>query len=266
MAAERLVRRGEGWVERLVPGGEGWNESIGEHKNRYLFASRYVQGRRVLDAGCGVGYGSRVLADAGASEVVAVDISDEALAIGRQRFSHSRLAFTKDDCQALTEVVGPFEIAVAFESLEHVHDQAAFVRRVSELLSPSGTFIVSTPNKLLLRQKNGRPSNPFHVRELTPDEFEELLAKSFSDVQLMGQRWTAALAGLYRIGHASWSNPMARIGRWLQWVRGHSLSFPLNPSAVPPTEADFVITDTDFSSAPTLVAVCRRPLKQNNGA
>lgn len=251
-------------VERLVPGGEFWNELVGEHKSRYLFAARYGQGRRVLDAGCGVGYGSRMLVEAGASEVIAVDISDEALAIARQRFSHSRVAFIKDDCQTLTRVTGPFEVVVAFESLEHVSDAAGFVRRISELLSTSGIFVVSTPNKLVSPQGNGRPLNPFHVREFTPDEFQDLLGKHFSDVSMMGQRWTAALAALYHISFRSWSNPMMRMGRWLQRLRGRNTDFP-NPVTMPLTEADFVITDTDPSSAPTLIAACRGPRKHRNG-
>lgn len=253
-------------VERLVPGGEAWNELIGEHKSRYLFAGRYVQGRRVLDAGCGVGYGTRLLVDAGASEVVAVDISDEALAIARQNFCHSRVAFTQDDCQTLTRIAGPFEVVVAFESLEHVSDAAGFVCKISQLLAASGIFIVSTPNKLVSPQGNGRPLNPFHVREFTPDEFRELLSKCFSDVWIMGQRWTAAFTGLYRMSFSSWSNPMMRIGRWLQRLRGRNTDFPLNLATIPLTEADFVITDTDAASAPTLIAVCRRPLGHGNGA
>jgi len=252
-------------VERLVPGGEAWAEFIGEHKNRYAFASRYVQGRRVLDAGCGVGYGSRMLIGAGAAEVVAVDISDEPLVVARQKFQHSRIAFTKDDCQTLAEVSGPFEVVVALESLEHVVDAAAFVRRVAELLAASGTFIVSTPNKLLSPGGNGHLVNPFHVVEFTPHEFQQLLSEHFSDIWMMGQRYTAALASLYRLSAPSWSNPMMRVGRWLQRRRGRNTDFPFNPATVPLTEADFVITDTDPATASTLVAVCRGPRK-NNGA
>jgi len=253
-------------VERLVPGGEAWNQLIGEHKSRYLFAGRYVQGRRVLDAGCGVGYGTRMLVQAGASQVIAVDISEEALAIARQNFSDERVSFAKDDCQTLTGTEGPFDVAVAFESLEHVADATAFVRRVSELLARSGMFIVSTPNKLVSPQHNGRPLNPFHVREFAPHEFQDLLSRHFSKVVMMGQRWTAALAGLYRIGFPAWSNPMMRIGRWLQRLRGRNTDYPLHPAAILPTEADFVITDLDPASAPTLIAVCSAPLQPRNGA
>jgi len=250
-------------VERLVPEGEAWKELIGEHKSRYLFAGRYAQGRRVLDAGCGVGYGTRMLVEAGAAEVVGVDISDEALATARKKFSHECITFAQDDCETLTRVSGPFDIAVAFESLEHIADASSFVRRISELLAPQGIFVVSTPNKLLSAHSNGGPLNPFHVREFSPDEFQDLLSPRFSNVLMMGQRWTAALSSLYCISYPSWSNPMMRIGRWLQRRRGRNTDFPFNLTTVPLTEADFVISDTDPATAPTLVAVCRGPRKDN---
>jgi len=232
-------------VERIVPGGEGWNELIGEHKSRYLFAAQYVRGKRVLDAGCGVGYGTRMLVDAGASEAVGVDISDEALTFARQHFSHQLITYTKDDCQTLTRVQPPFDVVVAFESLEHVADAAALVRRASELLTSSGVFIVSTPNKLLSPQG----VNPFHVREFTPDEFRDLLSNNFSGIAMMGHRWTAAFTGVYRL----WWNPVIRIGRLVQRLLRQ------DPSSVLPTEADFVITDSYPATAATLFAVCEGP-------
>ena len=48
--------------ERFIPGtrGEIWME----HWHRYHFASRWVEGKRVLDIACGEGYGSALLAQA----------------------------------------------------------------------------------------------------------------------------------------------------------------------------------------------------------
>src|SRR5438045_8289854 len=47
-----------------------------EHVGRYWWVSAFVQGKRVLDAGCGTAYGSTILARAGADEVVCVDIDE----------------------------------------------------------------------------------------------------------------------------------------------------------------------------------------------
>jgi len=64
--------------ERVIPGQvevDLWNE----HVARYVFAARYARGRRVLDAGCGSGYGAVRLA-LNASSVWGVDVAEEALA------------------------------------------------------------------------------------------------------------------------------------------------------------------------------------------
>src|SRR5258705_11438377 len=91
-------------TERLQPGRGAWKSDMSTHAQRYRFACQFVKGKRVLDAGCGVGYGARMLALAGASEVVAVDVSDEVLAEARTRFSHVRVRFICDDCETLAKV------------------------------------------------------------------------------------------------------------------------------------------------------------------
>ena len=69
-------------VERLhlAPGAMDYNSMLAaEHVVRYAFAAALCRGRRVLDVACGEGYGSAMLAAAGAAQVVGVDISQEAV-------------------------------------------------------------------------------------------------------------------------------------------------------------------------------------------
>ena len=67
------------FIERVVPGESSSRGELAAHVQRYKFAAPLVQAKRVLDAGCGSGYGAKLLRDAGASGVVAVDISHEAI-------------------------------------------------------------------------------------------------------------------------------------------------------------------------------------------
>ena len=67
--------------ERVIPGQvdlDLWNE----HYARYLFATRLCRGKRVLDLGCGCGYGSALLAEA-AARVTGIDSAPEAIAYAR---------------------------------------------------------------------------------------------------------------------------------------------------------------------------------------
>ncbi len=112
-------------VERIEPHQEEWKQWIGSHLHRYRFASQFVAGKRVLDAGCGVGYGTRVLIEAGASEIVAADVSEAALMSAEKLFSHPRVRFVRDNCETLQAVAGSFDAIVALESLEHFQDVPA---------------------------------------------------------------------------------------------------------------------------------------------
>ena len=72
-----------------------------EHVVRYLFASRFVRGRRVLDLGSGVGYGSDMLKSAGATEVIGIDRSREAVAYGLEHHAHFAPDYLMADAELL---------------------------------------------------------------------------------------------------------------------------------------------------------------------
>src|SRR6185369_7078285 len=77
--------------ERLIPG-EVDIDLLNEHMARYHFAVRLARGKRVLDAGCGAGYGSSALAEV-AESVTAVDIAAEAVDYARSHYPAANLAF-----------------------------------------------------------------------------------------------------------------------------------------------------------------------------
>ncbi len=246
------------YVERIEPGRPEWTDCIGSHLNRYRFGSKYVAGKRVLDAGCGVGYGTRVLLDGGASEIVAVDVSEDAVASAQKWFEHPRVRFVLDNCEQLTSIAGPFDTIVAFESMEHFQDRNAFLKQVTRLLSPGGVFVCSTPNALTTEAvKSGRPANPFHVREYSPEDFRQLLDGYFGDVRLTGQHPTAAFMLGGRIS-VLWSNPFVRLGWLIQRVRGHRVSWTCPRSVA--TEGDYVISEGNLERAEVVMAVCRQPV------
>jgi len=242
----------EKFVERLVPGSWAWSLDICAHAQRYRFASRFVPGKRVLDAGCGAGYGSRMLACLGASEVIGVDISEDALSVARSQFAHPRVKFIQDDCELLQSVRGTFDVVVCLENLEHLNRPEQFLARAAEVLHRNGILICSTPQSL---GGSRRSENPYHIREYAIEEFQELLQQYFSNVVISGQDITATARAI----HALWTNPFVRIGRWLQELRGRKVPSP-NTLELPLTEGDFVISEFNIQTARVLVAVCERPL------
>ena len=248
-----------GHQERLVPGDPHWRGNIAGHMQRYRFASQFVAGKRVLDAGCGVGYGSRILMQAGASEVIGVDLSEEALEVARRQFASPGIRFVREDCESLSGIEENLDVIVALESLEHFQRPERFLRRAAELLEPAGILVCSTPNALFTGSRvNSPPDNPFHVREYALAELEALLQEHFADVRIAGQRLTAAcLLGLHSLQLRS--NPFIRVALWLEsiWRRRQ------DPWAeIVFTEGDFVVTDANPEEAGQFIAVCRSPRRR----
>lgn len=177
--------------ERVVPGLVD-ADLFNEHFARYQLASRWAPGRRVLDAGCGTGYGSAELARTAAS-VTAIDFSADAIAYAQEHFQTTNLRYEIGDCLALPE--GPFDLVVAFEVIEHLAAWRQFLQEVSRALAPSGLFLVSTPNKLYYAESRGQSGdNPFHVHEFEYSEFQAELHKIFPHVGILLQNHVEGVA------------------------------------------------------------------------
>ncbi len=171
--------------ERFTP--ECVREIWYEHWHRYVFARAFAQGRRVLDAACGEGYGSAMLA-ASAASVLGVDIAESAVAHARQRYAqHANLRFEQGDCTALSCADAQFDLIVSFETLEHVAAQQELIAGFARVLAPGGLLIVSSPDKRTYSEKSGF-RNEFHVRELYREELLALLQPYFPFVRLYGQK------------------------------------------------------------------------------
>jgi 2-polyprenyl-3-methyl-5-hydroxy-6-metoxy-1,4-benzoquinol methylase len=179
--------------ERVIPGQvdvDLWNE----HMARYTFAARRARGKRVLDAGCGAGYGSAEMART-ALVVVGADCAPEALAFARQSYRLDNLAFEQASCAALPHRDSSFDLVVAFEVIEHLENWREFLLEARRVLAPAGQFIVSTPNKLYYTESRGATgANPFHAHEFTFEEFRSELGAVFPDVAMFFENHVEGVA------------------------------------------------------------------------
>jgi SAM-dependent methyltransferase len=174
--------------ERIVPGQvdvDLWNE----HLARYLFARRFASGKRVLDAGCGTGYGSSELAAVAAS-VTSVDVAAEAVAHAAFHCPGSR--YVQASCAGLPFRAGSFDLIVMFEVIEHVRDWEAVLGEARRVAGDDGWLLVSTPNKSFYAATRDEP-NPFHEHEFEFDEFREALSRHFRAVTLFAEDRTESI-------------------------------------------------------------------------
>jgi SAM-dependent methyltransferase len=169
--------------ERLIPG-EVDVDLLNEHMARYHFAVRLARGKRVLDAGCGAGYGSAELAGV-AESVTAIDIAADAVEYARAHYTLPNLVFEQGSCTLLPYADSTFDLVVAFEVIEHLEDWREFLQQVRRVLTPAGQLIVSTPNRLYYTESRGtHGANPFHVHEFDFDEFTRELKQFFPYVSM----------------------------------------------------------------------------------
>lgn len=177
----------EGWTgERLEARLSGFVE-IAEHLHRYALAQALAGGRDVLDIACGDGYGSNLMAQR-ARRVIGVDVSAATVAAAASRYRHERLEFKVGAADAVPLPASAIDLVVSFETLEHHDQHDAMLGEIKRVLRPGGALLMSTPDRAVYGRRD--PANPFHVRELTLEEFEALLRRHFAHVRLHAQRMT----------------------------------------------------------------------------
>jgi 2-polyprenyl-3-methyl-5-hydroxy-6-metoxy-1,4-benzoquinol methylase len=251
--------------ERLLPGTTTWEQGIMDHRQRYEFAARFCEGRTVLDAACGVGYGSKLLLDHKAASVRGLDVSAEAIAIACRTYAEPQLSFAVDDCEMLSSLKEKVQAIVALECIEHFKSPENFLTRCVEVLSSEGVLVLSTPNvKGLGRPNHGRPVNPFHVHEYARQELIDLLAGYFGEVTLYYQCKSSILE-LHEdverfVNYAYATSPLLRLRLWLRRRLQHPGHDPIVRPHVP-SDDDFTISAgaNDPDRAWVFLAVCTQP-------
>ena len=181
---EDLRNEISGVAERLTPEDVAATPVGVQHLARYAFAAQFAAGRRVLDLCCGVGYGTSLLAGAGAAQVYGIDHDPTVIEEATRRYPLANGAFVLAD--ATTPLPIPtVELAVCFEGLEHVPAPDQMLGGIRNALAKDGAAIVSTPNASF--HATGHSGNPHHLREYTQAEFTTALASHFRSVRLFFQ-------------------------------------------------------------------------------
>ena len=172
--------------ERVIPGQVN-DDLWAEHIARYAFAARLADGARVLDIGCGTGYGTAELAQH-AQSAAGIDISADAIVYAREHYPIANATFLAASATAIPFPSASFDLVTAFEVIEHLENWHELLIEARRLLRPSGTFLVSTPNKLYYAESRAREGpNPFHTHEFEFAEFRDALAAVFPTVTVLLQ-------------------------------------------------------------------------------
>lgn len=147
----------------------------------YEFAKPLIQGKKVLDVGCGLAYGTALMAGS-ASTITGIDY--DAVTVEANKKSYGKIVnldFKQAVIPPLPFEDNSFDIITAFQFIEHIKPRKEFIKECLRVLRPGGSFLVTTPNV-----KMSLARNPFHVHEYTFDEMRDEVSSVTNNFELCG--------------------------------------------------------------------------------
>jgi ubiquinone/menaquinone biosynthesis C-methylase UbiE len=175
--------------ERVLPDEPEWAWCFQAHKFGYDdLVARVEPGARVLDVGCGEGYGADLLAR-DARWVVACDYAQEAVAHARARYGRDNIAWVVCDAERLPFASGTFDVVSSLQVIEHLRDTERHLVDVARVLREEGWHYVATPN--IDQMSEAERNNPWHLTDFTTQMLADALRRRFEEVEVVGMFYRA---------------------------------------------------------------------------
>lgn len=144
------------------------------HLNRYLNVKELCKGKKILDLACGEGYGSFMMSEWGAKEVVGIDISKEAILNAKKNFKNNNIKFINANVEDLNFIEdNSFDLIVSFETIEHLSNPKIFLKEIKRVLMPEGSIVISCPNDYFYYPDENE-QNKFHKKKYSFNDFKKL--------------------------------------------------------------------------------------------
>jgi SAM-dependent methyltransferase len=145
------------WMNQFI--NATFRRSMDLRYRKTLEGCRPIQGRRVLDIGCGPGHYGIALARAGASEVIGIDFAEGMIDLARQQ---ANAAGVSDKCTFLTgdfytyESKAAFDYVIVMGVMDYVADPKPLLARVLSLTRRRAFFSFPVAGGLLGWQRKLR--------------------------------------------------------------------------------------------------------------
>lgn len=143
----------------------------------YVVSKEWIRGD-LLEVGCGEGRGIPWVLPHAAS-YSAIDKISGAIEELKRKYPAGK--FVAGNLPPLPYADNSFDAVISFQVIEHIEDDALFLKEIHRVLRPDGVALVTTPNRPMSLSRN-----PWHVREYTAEELSGLASKIFASVEMKG--------------------------------------------------------------------------------
>lgn len=164
-----------------------YGEFVSEHLHRYCVSNQFISNKVVLDIASGEGYGSNLLSKS-AKQVIGVDIDNEAIEKAKIKYKKSNLIFKTGSADKIPVDDNTIDVLISFETIEHHDKHQEMFNEIKRVLKPDGILIMSSPDKKYHSDVTNK-NNPFHIKELYLEEFEDLVKSKFLNYDIYFQRY-----------------------------------------------------------------------------
>ena len=156
-----------------------------------------LNGKSVLDLGCGFGEHGRMFVERGVKRVVGIDISSNMLKVARRENSAPEIEYLHMPMEDLDQLEERFDIVVSSLALHYVEDFAGVVKNIHRLLCSGGIFLFSQEHPLVTSHSGGN--------RWTKDENGEKIHLNLSHYGVPGERKTTWFVEGVKIYHRTFS-------------------------------------------------------------
>ena len=166
-----------------------------------------LEGKRVLDLGCGYGEHCTMFLERGATKVVGIDISSKMLEIARKENSDPRISYINMPMERIGELEGSFDVVVSSLAFHYVEDFSGVIKSIYGLLENHGVLVFSQEHPLVTPHSVGS--------RWTKDENGEKIYVNLANYGVEGERKTKWFIENISIYHRTFStvvNTLTDIG------------------------------------------------------
>lgn len=180
------------------------------HLSIYDYVRPAAVGKRVLDVGCGTGYGSEYLKKMGAAQVVGLERDADLIDHLRRTIDGVEFLRCDLDKDRFPVPAAAYDVVFCSNVLEHVAYVDPVMAEFARVIAPGGTLVVAVPPIIDAAGLAANASNIFHITNLPVASWRAKLERHFEEVTEISHQFSHPdfnpLAGIKKPGEYSLSS------------------------------------------------------------